>query len=176
MSKNVFFVVDPALSRMAFRARSNVHPIEGEGGGIEGTVEVSLVNGQPDLSKPVAGHLTLEVAHLETGNVAYDTEIRRRLQWRAHPLIEGTVTSVDLAGGTYRVVGDLSLHGLTRSVTVDIVVRIEGGRLEASWRQTIDIRDFGLRPPRVLMLRVEPEVEVTVDLVATAEATGGASG
>jgi hypothetical protein len=29
-----------------------------------------------------------------------------------------------------------------------------------------DVRDYGMQPPRVLMLRVEPEVEVRVELFA----------
>jgi hypothetical protein len=33
-------------------------------------------------------------------------------------------------------------------------------------RSTFDIRDFGMEPPRILMLRVHPEVTVRIDLVA----------
>ena len=32
-----------------------------------------------------------------------------------------------------------------------------------------DIREFGIEPPRILMLKVEPEVDVQVDIVAVKE-------
>lgn len=168
MSNTVVFDVDPIASRMVFKATSNVHPIEGEGRGIHGVIEVSLDEGQPDLSRPVVGAVALEVGDLVTGNIAYDTEIRRRLDWRANPTIEGAVTSVEEIDGRYLVTGELSFHGVKRQLTVDMSVTVEDGLLEASWRQAVDIRDFGLRPPRVLMLRVDPEVEVNVEIRATA--------
>ena len=34
---------------------------------------------------------------------------------------------------------------------------------------TFDVRDFGMEPPRILMLRVYPEVEVSVEIVAERE-------
>ena len=33
-----------------------------------------------------------------------------------------------------------------------------------------DIRDFGMEPPRVLVLKVDPEVDVRVEIVAVKEA------
>ncbi len=32
-----------------------------------------------------------------------------------------------------------------------------------------DIREFGMEPPRILMLRVEPQVDVRVEIVAIKE-------
>ena len=70
----------------------------------------------------------------------------------------------------YRVGGDLVFRGvsqpcedeLTLEVLDDRTVRIEGG-------STFDIRDFGMQPPRILMLRVHPEVAVRVELIAERE-------
>jgi hypothetical protein len=36
-------------------------------------------------------------------------------------------------------------------------------------RSTFDIRDFGMDPPRILMLKVQPEVSVRVEIVAEKE-------
>jgi hypothetical protein len=35
-----------------------------------------------------------------------------------------------------------------------------------SGQSTFDIRDFGMEPPRILMLRVEPVVAVRVEITA----------
>ncbi len=39
--------------------------------------------------------------------------------------------------------------------------------LEGSSR--FDIREFGMQPPRVLMLKVDPEVDIRVEIVAVKE-------
>ena len=36
-------------------------------------------------------------------------------------------------------------------------------------QSSFDIRDFGMEPPRILMLRVQPEVTVRVEIVAEKE-------
>jgi hypothetical protein len=41
-------------------------------------------------------------------------------------------------------------------------VRLDG-------QQTFDMRDFGMNPPRILTLRVHPEVTVRVAIVASRE-------
>ncbi len=51
---------------------------------------------------------------------------------------------------------------MTLNVVDDHTIQLEG-------ESTFDIRDFGMEPPRILMLRVEPEVEVRVEIVATRE-------
>ena len=48
----------------------------------------------------------------------------------------------------------------------DRTIRLEG-------ESTFDIRDFGLNPPRILMLRVEPTVVVRIELIA--RTVGGVS-
>jgi hypothetical protein len=47
-------------------------------------------------------------------------------------------------------------------VVDDDTIRLNG-------ESTFDIRDFGMEPPRILMLRVEPEVVVRVEIVAVRE-------
>ena len=76
-------------------------------------------------------------------------------------------TGVD---GRYRVRGDVTFKGVTRPSEDEITLSLDGGdaiRLQGS--SVFDIRDFGMEPPRILMLKVAPEVTVTVDIVAEKE-------
>ena len=41
---------------------------------------------------------------------------------------------------------------------------------------SFDIRDFGMQPPKVLLLKVEPEVQVRVEIVRGQGRVGGADG
>ena len=45
----------------------------------------------------------------------------------------------------------------------------DGRSIELEGEASFDIRDFGMEPPRILMLKVEPEVRVTAHVVATKE-------
>jgi hypothetical protein len=49
------------------------------------------------------------------------------------------------------------------------VIEIEG-------EQVIDMQDFGLKPPRILMFKVEPRVRVRARVVAEREAPQGRGG
>jgi hypothetical protein len=48
-------------------------------------------------------------------------------------------------------------------------VRVESGRVTVEGERDLDFRQFGLEPPRLLMLKVEPLVSVHARIVATAE-------
>ena len=43
------------------------------------------------------------------------------------------------------------------------------GTLRLTGESIFDIRDFGMDPPRILMLKVEPEVGVRVEILAERE-------
>jgi polyisoprenoid-binding protein YceI len=164
----VTFRLVPEESRVRIHANSNVHPIDGEATGIEGQVEVAVDgSGEVDLASPVKATVQLAVASLQSGNPAYDTEMRRRLEERRYPTISGQLTTAARADGddTYRVSGNLTFHGATRTVTTPMTVSIADDQLVARWEQTIDIRDFNLKAPRILMFKVDPEVRVEVELI-----------
>lgn len=170
MSERVKYVLVPADSIVRIHATSSLHPIDGQSSGIEGEIEFTLAeDGRPDLNHPVEAHIELPVSRLESGNAAYDKEMKRRLDERKYPKITGQLTKVEETSttDTYHVTGNLTFHGATRTVEADISVDLdESERLSASWTQTIDIRNFNMKPPRILMLKVDPEVRIEVDLTA----------
>jgi hypothetical protein len=164
------FTVDPDSSTVAIEARSSVHPIRGETNGIEGTVEVS-VDGDEIVLKPMpTARIELPVDRLSSGNKLYDTEMHRRIDSRRFPTIIGELSRVGPgADGGFRAAGTLHFHGRTQEVEADIVAELSDGRLIADWHQVVDIRDFGVDPPRILLLRVYPDVGVTVHIEAGAD-------
>jgi polyisoprenoid-binding protein YceI len=177
------FRIDPDRSTVAIEARSSVHPIRGEARGVEGMVELALDGGRPDLSRPPQARLELLIAQLESGNRLYDSEMQRRVDARTYPAIAGELRQVQAgtSDGRFHVQGDLTFHGRTQLLAADLAVVFEGDagqeqRLIADWEQTIDVRDFGVDPPRLLMLRVHPEVLVRVHLEADAEPAHGSGG
>jgi polyisoprenoid-binding protein YceI len=67
--------------------------------------------------------------------------------------------------------GDLTFHGVTRPVEGEVSVSLPDDRtIVIEGEQTFDIRDFGVQPPKILMLKVHPDVKVRVRVVAEQEA------
>jgi polyisoprenoid-binding protein YceI len=145
-----------------------LHPIRTETRGLEGWVEVTLLpDGGLDLSIPVTGELALSVDRLTSGNQLYDRELKRRMDARKYPTITGRITSFDPTDvtGSYLVGGDLSFHGHTRNFAHDMTIDIgQRSSIEMRGDYVFDIREFGMKPPSMLMLKVYPEVSVRVAL------------
>jgi polyisoprenoid-binding protein YceI len=164
------FRISPQRSELRAEARSSLHPVRVHTSGLEGVVEAELVDGQLRLVPPT--HVEMETRRLQSGNGLVDGELQRRLDSRKFPRIRGElVRSVPgSAAGTSLLTGDLTLHGVTRSLDVEVTVRqLDPRTLEIEGARSIDMRDFGLHPPSFLMFRMQPDVQVRARLVAERE-------
>lgn len=161
-------------------ARSSVHPIEVRSAGLGGQLEVELDGeGRVLLGTPVEGFLTVPVGELATGNPLYDRELRRRLDPRRYPSIEANLEEVspDDQPGRYRVRGTVRFRGAQQVAEDAVTLSVGGdGALVIEGAHQFDIRDFGLDPPRIAMLKVFPEVEVRARLVARPSPEGEPGG
>lgn len=157
------FRIVPERSRVWIDAKSNVHPIHSRTDGLEGFIEV-----EDDLSTVTAARLTLPVARLGSGNALLDREMKRRVDAKRHPMIEGKLTAMEAKGdGRYLVSGEVTFKGVTTSHQDEMTLTtVDDGTIRLEGSSTFDVRDFGMQPPRILMLRVEPEVTVRVEIVA----------
>ena len=67
----------------------------------------------------------------------------------------------------YQLHGDLTFHGVTRQVEDEVSVDAPNpDTLVIEGEHVFDVRDFGVRPPRLGLLRVHPEVSVTISVEA----------
>lgn len=150
-------------------AESSVHPIQGEAEGVEGLVEIDVEEGRL-AGAPSRMEIQLPVSALESGNALQDREMRRRIDVKKFPRIEGRSTDIRGSGdsSTFTVTGEVTFHGRTNTEENTVALSLEDGLLRIRGRHTFDIRDYGVDPPKILMLRVHPEVTVEIDLRATA--------
>jgi len=118
----------------------------------------------------VRGFAEVRVADMRTGIAARDRHMREVMSADSFPVIRFDLVDVApgaTAGDTTKAVleGRLTLDGVTHPVRADgaVVVRPDGVDVDA--RFVLDMRDYGIVPPvRALVLRVSPEVVVTVTL------------
>jgi polyisoprenoid-binding protein YceI len=166
------YEIDPDRSRVWINASSSVHPIHSKTDGLEGYVELETgPGGGIDLATAPTGKLSLPVARLSSGNPLEDRELRKRIDARRFPTIDGVLTGMAAGDdGRYRVSGDLAFRGVVRHCEDEMTVEVvDDDTIRLDGESTFDIRDFGMEPPRILMLRVHPEVVVRVEIVAVKE-------
>jgi polyisoprenoid-binding protein YceI len=153
----------PDKSTVWIDGKSTLHAIHSKTDGLEGYIDLPDGAGEP------SGTLSFAVKRLSSGNRMEDRELHRRIDAKRHPTIDGVITAMTPAGDEdrYRVRGDLTFRGVTRSVEDELTVTVIDDRtvrLEGS--SQFDVRDFGMEPPRILVMRVYPEVNVRVEIVA----------
>jgi polyisoprenoid-binding protein YceI len=156
----VKYVIDPERSTVGIAARSSLHPIHSSTSGLTGWVDYD--------GTLTAGRLELPVAKLRSGNPLLDREMQRRIGARSHPTISGVLTAATAAG---RVTGDVTFRGVTKPYEDNMTITADDAALTLALEgsHVFDVRDFDFQPPRVLGLRVYPEVTVTVRIVAAGE-------
>lgn len=164
------YSIVPERSELAAVANSSVHPIHGSARRLAGWIEATVVDGVVDTTQPASAQLELETTALQADNVLVNREIQRRLDARRYPTVLADVHQVTgPTGGQYGVSGKLTLRHVTHEVSGSAKVQMHDGQMQVDGELTLDLRDFQLDPPKLLGLRVYPQVAVTVRIIATPE-------
>lgn len=169
------YVVSADESRVWIDGTSSVHPIRATATGLTGWTAFATTTRGVAKAPDLQGEIRIEVGRLRSGNPLVDRETRRRIDAKHHPEIVGTVTSAERLGpGRLRVTGTIEFRGQVQAVTGELTVVIANDTVTLEGSATFDVRDWGLRPPRVALLQVHPEVDVRIHLVATRSSEGDA--
>lgn len=155
--------IDPDRSTVVVEARSSVGPIAWEGVGPSGEFAVAGIDGEIHPGSDPGGWMELRLDQLTSGNRLYDAELLRRVDASQHPVARVELQDVTTGDtdGWYHATGELRFHGVTRRISGDIEVEVrEDHTVLVTGDQQIDIRDFGLPAPTMLMLKVYPDVHV----------------
>ena len=163
------FRIVPEQSMLAIYARSNLGPIRWEGTHLSGTFDAELTDSSLDPGVAPEGHLELRLERLTSGNVVYDAELLHRMDARRFPVATAEIKLLDQVGhqNRFQVHGDLTLHGVTRTITGTVAVDVrDDAVVQVYGEKVVDIRDFGIPAPTVLRLRIYPDVRVRMRLLA----------
>ena len=164
------YEIDPGRSSVAILATSSVHDIHADAPGPSGWIELSGTPGRFGPKTTLAGRIEVAAGGLSADNPLVEREMKRRIDARRHPVISGEVTGVEAAReNEIDLTGEITFLGRPCEVTgtVTLAVEGEGDGLRVTGSQVLDVRAWGLKPPKLLMLKVHPEVTVTIDLVVT---------
>ncbi len=137
------YEVDYATSKVAFKVRRLSNDLNGQFTRFRGAVEVD-----PKLFSPSYVDATIEVASMDTSDDESSDSVIRHKLFRSDKFPEITFKSKKVEKG--KVIGDLTMRGVTREVVFDFVFRgiakdPSGKELaEFSATTTLDRKDFGI--------------------------------
>ena len=163
--------VDPERSRIGFRVKQmGLGAVRGAFRAFEGTLEVGHDGAR--------AHGSVSVASLDTQNVRRDAHLRSPAFLDAERHLRMTFASRSirpLGGGRFEIAGDLTLHGVTRPLTLTAELQKgeepDGGpRIALAVAGALDRGDFGVTPGRVLDALVSDRVELQLDVAVVKQA------
>jgi DNA-binding PadR family transcriptional regulator len=166
------FRVVPDRSVVVIDARSSVGPITFGALGVTGVIEAPISGGRVCAGGCPTAHLEIEVEHLRSGNSLYDAELLRRIDARRSPTVTLDLRACTPIGATdrFQLEGEVTFHGVSRPMEGTVSVTMPSDHaLMVRGEQVVDIRDFGLASPTVLMLRIYPDVVVGLQVEAELE-------
>jgi polyisoprenoid-binding protein YceI len=161
------YAVDPVHSSIAFRIKHmNTAYFHGRVNAPEGTIDYDQAN--PEASK---FDVTVKVDNIDTGNKQRDEHLRSASFFNAtdFPNLTFKSTSVKKSGDKQLdVTGDLTIHGVTKSVTVKVEHTGSGdmkGKPIVGFETVFDIKrsDFGIKE---MMGQLGDDVRLTIALEA----------
>jgi polyisoprenoid-binding protein YceI len=169
------WTIDPNHSSAGFSVRHMmVSTVRGTLGPVKGTIEY---DGKSVESIKV--DVTIDVSGVNTGNESRDKDLRSAeglFEVAKYPAVTFKSKRVVAgAAGTFKLVGDLTIHGVTKEATLDVEgpsAPLKQGptlRAGASATTTVNRKDFGLSYNRMIESApvVSDEVKITIDVEAT---------
>jgi PadR family transcriptional regulator PadR len=166
------FRVVPDRSAVMINARSSVGPITFGAIGVTGVLEASVAGRRVCPTPYPTAHLEINIEQLHSGNSLYDAELLRRIDARRHPIVTLDLGACTALGSTgrYQLHGEVTFHGVRKPLDGTVTVAMPSEhQLVVRGEQIVDIRDFGVASPTVLMLRIYPDVVVGLQIEAELE-------
>lgn len=177
VGQSVPWTIDPGHSAAQFTVRHMlVANVRGQFDGPTGTVAFDPKN----MLETLRVEASIDARSISTRNADRDNDLRSPnfFDVGKYPTITfKSKRAQAAAAGTFKLVGDLTMHGVTREVTLDVegptaaVKDLDGRtRIGASATTTIDRRDYGLRYNELIEgggAVVGNDVKITIDLEAT---------
>jgi polyisoprenoid-binding protein YceI len=175
--KSTTWKIDPAHSNVEFAVKHlMISTVKGLFTDVEG--EIVIVDGDPSRSSVTA---TLEAASIDSRTGQRDDHLRSAdfLDAANFPEITFQSTRISGAESEFEVVGNLTIRGVTRAVTLDVTNEGAGkdpwggDRIAFSATTKLDRRDFGLTWNQAVEaggVLVGNDVKISIDVQAVKQA------
>jgi polyisoprenoid-binding protein YceI len=150
-----------------------VSTVRGTLGKVSGTIEYDGTS-----VESTKADVTIDVTGVDTGNQNRDSDLKSDnfFDVAKYPTVTFKSKRIEPAGqGKFKMIGDLTIHGVTKEVTLDVEgpsAPLKQGpnlRVGASATTKMNRRDFGLQYNRMVDITpvVGDEIQIQIDVEAT---------
>ncbi|MGC4108427.1 MAG: YceI family protein [Thermomicrobiales bacterium] len=118
----------------------------------------------------------VDLRTLTTDEDRRDNQVQKVLETSTYPLGTFIVTGTEGLDGavndgqehTFKLIGDLTVHGVTKQTTWDATVKVDGDTLTGTATTTITFGDFGMDAPVFgPVASIEDEFQLSINISAT---------
>lgn len=171
--------IDPDQSKATYRVGETFFDQRGFviAVGTTNAVAGDILVDPANLPASQVGEIVVDISQLRTDEPMRDNAIRRKwLESATYPLarfnnarITGSpATATEGQPFKFQITGDMTVRQATRPVTWDAEATLNGDSLQGKATTKLKMSEFGIDPPSLLDLKVEDDVELTLDFVANA--------
>jgi hypothetical protein len=163
------YIVSRPDSWLTFDAHATLHNVHGKTGDLDGHIEATWNDDGSLAAEPAPKmHVEFLVERLRSGNSLQDREMWKVIDSKRFPRIVAELRTLTAtpAPGRYAGVGDVTLAGRVRPYNGELTVAHDGSSVTIEGELAVDIRDFGIKPPSLFVMKVDPVVRVRLHLVA----------
>ena len=164
--------IDPVHSTVGFKIRHLFGNVTGRFTDVSGTIKVD-----PDHLESASVEATIGIKSIDTANVKRDADLRSANFFDAekYPTMTFKSTKVEVKGQEADVTGDLTLHGVTKPVTLHVKFLGKGpgmkGGITTGWEATGSLKrsDYGLTWSKTIEGTQLVGDDVSIDIEITAD-------
>lgn len=111
--------------------------------------------------------VTIPVAKLDCGNTTMDGHMRKALKAEQNPNIEFKLNSYKVDGTSATLLGTLNIAGAVQNIEIPGTVQQEGSLVRVKATRKINMKEWGVKPPSLMMGTMKVKEFVTVGFDVT---------
>ena len=113
-------------------------------------------------------HVEFPIDQVASGNAIQDREMRKLVDAARFPKVAADLRSLELLSppNRYKASGEITFAGRARGYDGEVTIAGDSERVTIDGELPVDIRDFGLKPPSLVILKVDPVLRIRLRLVA----------
>jgi polyisoprenoid-binding protein YceI len=166
------FEVVPSKSSVTFTISTTFNEIEGKAKTFKGSLNIP--DAAKDLATGTTATIIVDAKSMETGNKGRDKDMHKDvIESEKYSEIKIAIKKItaDSALYTFKVSADITMHGITKTVDFKTSALSFAGAdgklaLSISGKVKINISDWGMTPPNIVVNKVSPEIVVGWSLIA----------
>ncbi len=166
------YAIDSAASAVVVKARSSIHDTTTTWNAVSGTIDADP---KTLVGDGAVASIAVDMTSFDAGDWLKNRKLKKDLDVAKHPhasfeLVElSSVVREDDGSFRAEAKGTMSWRGRTVEIEAAGFGTVEAERIEARATFELDVTILGVKPPKVLMFKVDEVVSVEVVLVANAK-------